>query len=214
MNAKIKKCHTERSVTSLFLNEINSIAVLFDKYPLEKKDAYGYFLNQQYFLIRHSTRLLALSASIIDTEEAKEFRWWAKHLQEEIDHDLSILNDMRSIGYDFNKKCEPTIRALSLALFEDIRRHGQDALLGYALMLEGLSMKRCAIMADRINKTYGKGFSYFKLHAAADEKHFPQGMARIDEFPTHRKQTIIDNLHMSAHLYRNFLKEISHQQTQ
>ena len=213
MNTKVNTIPNNQSIYNTFMQEINSIIELYDAYPFENKGAYGCYLNQQYFLIRYSTRLLALSASMINTTESNEFRWWVKHLQEEIDHDLTILNDMSAIGYTFSDECEPVVRGLSLALFEDIRRHGQDALLGYALMLEGFSMKRCAILADRIKKAYGTGFSYLKLHAVADEKHFPQGIARIDSFPTHRKQIILDNLHMSAHLYRDFLKTISRRHT-
>ncbi len=212
MNFKPTITPTEKSIYTSFIKEIDSITVLLDKYPFEKKSAYGYFLNQQYFLIRHSTRLLAVSASTIDTANSTEFRWWAKHLQEEIDHDLTILQDMKAIGYKFNDYCEPMVRGLSLALFEDIRRNGQDSLLGYALMLEGISTKRCAILANRIKNSHGKGFSYFELHALADEKHFPQGIARVDGFPEHRKQIIIENLSMSAHLYRDFLVTINHQQ--
>lgn len=209
MNIKANTDLSEKSVHDHFTQEINKIILWCDQYPLENKDAYGDYLNQQYFLIRYSTRLLALAASMVDTTDSKEFRWWAKHLQEEIDHDLTILSDMKAIGYAFNKKCEPVVRGLSLALFEDIRSHGPDALLGYALMLEGFSMKRCAIMANRVKNAYGKGYTYLKLHAVADEKHFPQGMARIDSFPTHRKQVILDNLHMSGHLYNNFLQTIN-----
>lgn len=213
MNTKeSKKEHSsleEEKISCYFLNEINSIIKLIDSYPFEKKQAYGYFLNQQYFLIRYSSRLLALAASQIETSNPKEFLWWTSHLKEEIGHDQLILNDMVTINYKFNETVEPVIRGLSLALFQDVQSYGYDTLLGYALMLEGLSTKRCSLLAERIKKTYGGGFTYLKVHAISDDKHFPQGMERIATFSAHRQQLILDNLHMSACLYRHFLSIIS-----
>lgn len=212
MNTKIKKPVEENRINDLFTREINSLTTLIDSYPFEEKKAYGYYLNQQYFLIRYTTRLIALSASMVDTNEPQEFRWWADHLQEEMDHDQLILSDMSAIGYDYNDACEPIIRGLSLALFEDIRRHGQDAILGYALMLEGLSLERGVIISDRIKKFYRTGYSYLDVHAVADEKHFPEGMRRLETFSAERKKVIIENLHMSASLYRSFLSILNKSQ--
>ncbi|MGB1008841.1 MAG: iron-containing redox enzyme family protein [Thiolinea sp.] len=209
MNAKVNTQIEETATYNAFMHEINRLSHLIDKYPFENPEAYGYYLNQQYFLIRYTTRLIALSASMVETGNTREFQWWAEHLQEEMDHDQLILTDMAEIGYQYSDDCEPILRGLSLALFEDIRRHGQDAILGYALMLEGLSMKRCGILAERVKAAYGTGYSYLNVHGIADEEHFPEGIQRLETLPQERKKIVLENLYMSSALYYSFLSKIS-----
>ena len=81
-----------------FEQNIGELVKLIDRYPFEDKMAYCGWLNQQYLLVQNSTRYLALAASTVKVDQSDEFRWWAHHLSEELDHDKTLFNDMKALG--------------------------------------------------------------------------------------------------------------------
>ena len=121
-----------KKITYWFETYLDQISSVIDKFPFENKAAYCSFMNQQYYLVRNSTRYLALAASMVDLDKSEEFRWWSHHLAEETDHDKTLLKDMRALGHDLLEEILPETRALLGAQYFDIQKNGPDALLGYA----------------------------------------------------------------------------------
>lgn len=189
-----------------FEEQINLLDSVFDNFPVEDKAAYVDWLSQQFFLVQRSTRYLALAASMVETTKHKEFRDWVNHLADELDHDLVVLKDLRFLGFDHQStKPLPEVRALTLAMQQDIETNGPNALFGYMLMLEGLSCKACQKLADRAQSAHGGANSYLKLHAKVDEDHYPEGLKQVNSLSENQKQVVLDNLQMSATLYLSFM---------
>lgn len=196
------------SVRKIFDAKIDEIAKSIDELCWENKDAYCQWLNQQYYLVQNSTRYLAMAASLVSLNDHEEFRWWAHHLREELDHDKTLLRDMKVLGWtDLQPVC-PEVRAMVGAQYYDLQKNGQDALLGYALMLEGLSVKRCTVIAERVEKAHGKKATYLRLHADVDQGHYPEGIARVEQLSPERQATIVENLEMMGSLYLSFMKRM------
>jgi hypothetical protein len=201
-------------LTKLFDHCISQIEKQILIYPFEDRDMYCLWMSQQYFLVENSTRYLSLSASKVPTQEKEEFRDWVHHLSEELDHDLLVLKDLEKMSYSMDQvEMNPYTRAIVSTQYYDIETNGPNALLGYALMLEGLSCKVCSVLAERIDTAFGKGkTSYLRLHASVDLEHFPEGMKKISQL--NEKQTLIvqRNLVTMTALYSSLLTSLSSQQ--
>lgn len=197
------------SLSNWFDHYMNQIIELVDRYPFENKDAYAKWMNQHYHLVKNSTRYLAFAASLVELENGEEFKWWAKHLRDETDHDRVLLNDMHSLGYEPKDEPLPETRALIGSQYYDIQKNGPDALLGYALLLEGLSCKRCNETAERVERAHGSCSRFLRLHGEVDQEHFPEGLKRLEQFSHDRKFVILNNLHMAGQLYIYILKKLT-----
>ena len=192
-----------------FEEKINQIEKQILAYPFENKEMYCRWLNQQYFLVENSTRYLALSASKVDTKDRAEFKSWVHHLSEELDHDALVLHDLKKLNYQFDDTLNPFTRAIVSTQYYDIEKNGPNALLGYALMLEGLSCRVCQILADRVEKVFGRGTAtYLRLHATVDLEHFPEGMKKIASLDTTQELIVLRNLETMSALYSALLASL------
>lgn len=192
-----------------FDQRIESLEKTLLEMPWEYREFYAWWANQQYFLIQHTTRYLTLCASKTDLDASAEFRWWSHHLSEEMGHDIVLLKDLEKLGHKFINEPLPEVRAIIAAQYYEIEKYGPDAQLGWALMLEGLSVRVCDIMAERIEKSIGEGMTkYLRMHGKADGDHYPEGISRIENLSDHRKSIILRNLEMSASLYEYFTLRI------
>lgn len=194
------------NIKGIFDSRIEELAKAIDVFPWEEKNLYCQWMNQQFYLVQNSSRYLALAASLVKVEDSKEFHWWIHHLKEELDHDKTLLRDLRELGRDKLDPIFPEIRAIVGAQYYDLQKYGPDALLGYALMLEGLSVRCCSRVADRVEKAHGGKATYLRLHANVDQDHYAEGTARIANISPERQQIVIQNLEMMFALYLNFLK--------
>jgi hypothetical protein len=195
-----------QSLEALFEKRIAEITGQILAYPIEDRESYCRFLNQQYYLVQNSTRYLALSASKIGPTQRKEFREWAHHLSEELDHDMLVLADLKRLDYEPRDEMSPYARALIGYQYDSIETKGHNAILGYALLLEGLSCHVCKKLADRVEVVMGKGAAtYLRLHADVDLEHFPEGMKKIRELNAEQTEIVRDNLEVSAALYSSLL---------
>lgn len=194
------------NIKECFDNKIAELETHFLNFPWENKELVCKWLNQKYYLTQNSTRYLALSASLVKLEDSQEFKWWAHHLEEEMDHDKTILKDLKNLGYTKQAPIMPETRALIASQYYDIQKNGADALLGYSLLLEGLSCKLCSVLGEKIQKFHGVKSIYLHLHAEVDQGHYAEGVKRIENLSEERKQIILDNLEMMASLYVSFLR--------
>jgi hypothetical protein len=188
------------------------IAILEEKilaYPIENREMYCKWLCQQFFLVENSTRYLTLSASKVPTESREEFREWVHHLGEELDHDALVLKDLKKLDYNHRDPILPLTRAIVATQYYDIEKYGQNALLGYALMLEGLSCRVCEPLADRAEAAHGKGTAiYLRLHANVDKEHYPEGLVKIRSLPADQAQIVAMNLETMFELYVGVLESL------
>ena len=192
----------QTELKNLFFIAIDALEKKFEAFPLEDKEIYRRWMNQQFYLVQNSTRYLALSASKVSPSESKEFREWVGHLSEELDHDQLILHDLKKMGTPHSDRMAPITRALIYTQYQDIIENGPNALLGYALMLEGLSCKICGKLADRVESSHGKGTAtYLRFHAKVDAEHFPEGLKKVAELSVEQAKIVANNLEVMFSLY-------------
>lgn len=191
-----------------FESTVSELAELVLGLPFENRRWYLRFLSQQYYLVQNSTRYLALSASKVPVGQRHEFKHWVHHLSEELDHDLTILKDMMALGKDHPDPILPQTRALIASQYYDIETYGANALLGYALLLEGLSCEVCCVLASRVEAAFGTGSGYLSLHGHVDLEHFPEGLTYVEKLSLDQQQVVVSNLKMMAALYRSLLAEV------
>ncbi len=191
------------TMKQIFDYHINLICQEVDVFPWENKELVCKWLNQQYYLVRNSTRYIALAASQVPLEDNQDFKWWAHHLSEEMDHDKTILKDLKVLGRLELDPIFPETRAIIAAQYYDITTFGADALIGYALSLEGLSVARCGIVNKHLEKHHQMKSGYLHLHGEVDIDHYSLGIKRIEDFSPERKKIILQNLEMMSALYLN-----------
>jgi hypothetical protein len=196
-------------IAAAFQQEIQQISDLLKTFPFEDRAVCGRWLNQQFYLVQNSSRYLALSAARVKVGDRGEFNWWAHHLKEETDHDRTLLRDMQALGHDPVDPMLPETQALIAFQYHGITEHGGDALLGYALLLEGLSCRDCLPVAERIERALGIKSSYLHLHGTVDLEHYPQGIQRLTNFAPPRKSVILNSLRVSAALYVHLLNTLN-----
>lgn len=190
------------SLEKAFSQAIDLLEERVDRFPFEDIDMYCRWMNQQFYLVQNSTRYLALSASKVSATERKEFREWVHHLEEELDHDVLILNDLKRLGRPHSDPIDPITRAMISSQYSDIEKYGANALLGYALMLEGLSCRVCARIAERVESAHGpRTASYLRLHAEVDQDHFPEGLKKITTLNSEQQNIVRMNLDTMLALY-------------
>jgi len=195
---------------NLFESVIDKLEQQLDAYPFEVKDKYAQWMNQQFYLVQNSTRYLSLSASKVGLNERKEFREWVHHLEEELDHDILVANDLKKMGLKPTAPMDPYIRSIIATQYYDIENYGANALLGYALMLEGLSCRVCTKLADRVESSLGKGMtSYLRFHAKVDEEHYPEGIEKIKTLSVDQQEIVEKNLLTMFALYSSELEYLA-----
>lgn len=187
---------------------IQQLCQQFDQFPFHEKNAYCYWLNQHYYLIQNTTRYLAFAASQVPVEDRQGFRWWAKHLSEEMDHDALITADLKKLDYGTLKPMLPAGRAFVLAQYQDIQNNGPEALLGYATLFEGLSFQRSGQIRDQVEKLYGAKSTFLRLHAEVDAEHSQDGLDMIEKLAPAKREIAENNAEMSYHMYCNLLGQI------
>ncbi len=190
------------SIEKIFCEAIDQLEKVVNIFPFEDKEKYRQWLNQQFYLVQNSTRYLALAASHVGVAERQDFREWVHHLSEEMDHDLLILNDLKKLGNPHSDVIDPITRAMIATQYSDITKFGPNALLGYALLLEGLSCRVCKSTADRVEGAHGmRTATYLRLHAEVDLDHFPEGMKKVAKLNQDQIQIVQMNLESSLALY-------------
>lgn len=192
----------------MFTNQIDKLTQLADELRFEDKEFLFHWYSQQYHLVRNSSRYLAFAASKVSLSSAKEFKNWAHHLTEEIDHDLLILKDIQNLGFKEVASILPETRALVAAQYYDIDVNGPNALLGYALLLEGLSCAKCKDLSVRIEKAHSVKSLYLNLHAEVDQEHYPEGIEQVMTLSESEKKIVADNLLMAASLYQSIITKL------
>src|SRR4051812_16609202 len=87
-------------IKKTYYEEMRKIDGPMINYPWEKPDYYAAFLAQFYYFLVHATRLLCLSGARFSVKEDALHLFCLDHCQEEKNHELLALNDLKHLGYD------------------------------------------------------------------------------------------------------------------
>jgi hypothetical protein len=171
--------------------------------PWDNKDFYSAWLSQACHYIKHSTRLLALTASRIPVQDNSMHNRFLKHCAEEKGHENLPVMDMKQVGRnitDFPEfVCTQAFYQTQYYQIEHIHPH---AFFGYILFLESLACDYGPILTEKIEKIHGpKAVSFLKVHSDADIEHVRDALERVAQLPQDQQKMIQQNIQMTADLY-------------
>jgi len=195
------------TIENCFEAKLNEIDAMIRDYPWENPEAYCAWLAQQYYLVRHSSRLLGLALSKID--DATVRNEYVNHLHGERGHDELLLKDLKTLGRKVEDYPElPSARLLIHNQYYWLNHATHDSLFGYAQYLEGISVFSAPRVIERLEKAKSPALAFLRVHADSDEIHYPEGFARIHRNKVDWQKEILPNLEESHAMYARMFTEL------
>lgn len=203
------------------LNQALEKAILTTKHSAQKmpwsdKNFYANYLAQTFYYVRHSTRILALSAARLDYENQQKIHLrFLKHLGEEANHEKLALNDLKYLGHDINDFEElNSTRLFYETQYYKIEHQHPMALMGYILYLEVLAQNLCPSLAKKLTESFGKKATTFLfVHGEEDPHHVDEAKKLLASLDPVALNFITINLEQSACVFNNLLDEIKNQKS-
>ncbi len=179
-------------------------------FPWEDPKAYAMWLAQQYYLVCHSTRLVAMAGAVVPIGNESLHARFVDHSKEERGHQAVCIADMKALGYqlsDFPMTMQS--QAMYQVQYYWIQFRGAASFFGYTLALECLAEKYGPELAGRVLKAHGpKASMFLKLHSEDDQEHTQSAFSQINKLSDHDAQAAKENLVLSSEIYRSMLLEI------
>ena len=198
---------TTKSIEAHFEDTLKEADAFICAFPWEDKRAYAGWLAQQYFLVRHTTRLIALAISKCEDSRVRDE--YIGHLAGERGHDELLLKDLRALGFniaDFTPFA--STRLMIHNQYYWMNDVAADSLFGYAQYLEGISIFTVPKVIERLKASGETALSFLQLHADSDEDHYPEGLERIRRIGANAEALILPNLAESHLLYGQIFADI------
>lgn len=200
-------------MTDLFaLNkeELKKTRDLMLGFPWEDKLAYAEWLAQTYYMVNHSTRLVALAGAYAPLERNTLHARFVDHSKEERGHQLIAISDIKNLGYDVKDfPCLLPSACMYQVQYYWIQHRGPASFFGYTLALESLAFEFGPELYRRASTAHGQEAAKFlKCHSDADVEHMEKAEKEIKQLNPSELQLACDNLLLSTSLYRAMLTEI------
>ncbi|MBC7539632.1 MAG: iron-containing redox enzyme family protein [Bacteriovorax sp.] len=183
----------------------------YESMPWDNKEFYANYLAQTFYYVRHSTRLLALSAGRLDYENQQNLHLrFLKHLGEEANHERLAINDLKNLGY--TPKDYPELNSTRFfyeGQYYKIEHKDPLALMGYILYLEVLAQNICPPLAKKLTGLYGKkAVSFLLVHGEEDPHHVEEAQKLLASLGPPAIEIITENLIQSSAAFDLMMKEI------
>lgn len=203
----------KKRLIKAFEGHIEPLGEKFREFPWEDPNVYALWLAQSYYLVKHTTSFLCLVAAKLGPERPELHRQVLKHLKEEVGHDELAARDLRAIGHKVTELPELNETALIWqSQYYWIEHCGPFAHAGYSLMLEGLAVRECKPVMEKLERRYGReGATFVRVHAMEDQSHFDEGMNRMLAAPPQEAELTLKNLAQSRWLYESMLVQVQAQ---
>ncbi len=178
-------------------------------YPWEDPKAYAMWLAQTYYMVSHSTRLVALAGAYVPVGNESLHARFVDHSKEERGHQAVCVADMKQLGYklsDFPMTFQA--QAMYQIQYYWIQFRGAASFFGYTLALECLAEEFGPQLAAKVLKAHGpKASMFLKLHSEDDQEHTQSAFKQIEKLSPEDAQAAKDNLIISSEIYRSMLIE-------
>lgn len=142
---------------------------------------YAAYLRETYHMVRHTSRMLALAAARCEDDRRGLRDWFITQTDEENNHDLFCIKDLRNMGYDPGQvlSSQPNQGAWALVCQNYyMATYGNPAgILGVASITEGLGASIAGNMADLLVSNYGyrtESVTFMRSHSGFDAKHLEE----------------------------------------
>ncbi len=190
--------------------ELEQTAPLIQGFNWEDPKAYGQWLAQTYYMVAHSTRLVALAGAHAPLNQDFLHHRFVDHSKEERGHQLICLSDLRKLGQHIEQiPCLPASAAMYQVQYYWIQYRGAASFLGYTLALESLAETFVPQIYSRASPAHSTAACHFlRVHGEADVGHTAEAYKVIEKLSEDEQILVRDNLKLSCSLYRNMLTEI------
>lgn len=179
------------------------------EYPWSNPQAYAMWLAQTYYMVSHSTRLVALAGAYVQIGNESLHARFVDHSKEERGHQLVCISDIKALGYrleDFPKTLQS--QAMYQIQYYWIQHRGAASFFGYALALECLAEYYGPQVAQTVFKAHGANASKFlKLHSEDDQEHTAEAYKHLKNLTPAEEDAVIENFILSSEIYRSMLLE-------
>lgn len=194
-------------------NAVDDVYSHYDDFPWDNPHAYGNWLAQTYYYVRHATRVLSYAAARCPIEREPLHRVFLQGIKEEVDHEILAENDLKTLGYSLKNFPELTETALyHQSLRYAIDTDGSAALLGYFLPLEGLAAVKMTKEVEWLNKELGpKACSFLNVHCKLDVSHYDEGLKLLESLTPTEIDVVQRNIEFSKQAYINIVESIKSQ---
>lgn len=183
-----------------------------ERFPWGSRLAYGDWLAQTYYYVRHSTRLLAAAAARFPLDErgsALHYRF-AAHIIEEKRHEQLALHDLRQLGLSLDQLEErDATRMFYEPQYYKIEHQSPSLLLGYIIPLEAVAAAQAKQISTTVVAAFGpKCDSFLRVHGEDDVDHLDKAIRIIETVPEREREWLAQNLRQSTAAYCRILEEI------
>ena len=201
---------TASALKQSVLDHVEQLGVSVQAFPWEDKIAYGCWLAQTYYFVRHTTSFLSLTASRFGPWQRDRQYFQIRHLKEESGHDQLLLNDLDALGFTLETFTElPETAALYQSQYYFIDHETPASHWAYAYLLEGLAAKKIKTFIERVETSHPAGSGEFlRVHMDADQGHFERGLEMLDHLTAAEADSYRRNLLQVAYFYARMLEHI------
>jgi hypothetical protein len=204
------KSHTIQDVEAAFENAMKQMIGGIDAFPWENEAAYAHWLVQTYYLVRHTTRFLTMSAGKMSIDQNDFHEFFLHHLREESGHEMLAYRDLEALDWKIDKVPETIEAQMMLQSQYYWLNQTPFAHFGFFWCLEKLSVERGKKAMERIQKVHGPScMSFLELHSAEDIGHVVSIHERITKIPQMHYDSLIRNIEQTGYLYSRMLSEIA-----
>lgn len=183
----------------------------FINLPWENKDFYQMWLAQTFYFVRHSTRLIALTASQFPLEYTNFSNGFIEYIDDEVNHEKLCIADLKA----FDKKIEnfvelSTTSSLYQTQYYWIQHVNPFCFYGYIMALEGFAVKFGDNIHGRVEKAYThKACSFVRVHVKEDIDRLKQAFEKLKQIPEEYHGHIFENFQLCVNNYLNMLHQIA-----
>lgn len=196
----------EKTISSEIIKSLKAINTC----SWDEKLLYADYVAQTFYYVKHSTRLLALSASRLGYEQQHIHSRFIKHLGEESNHEKLALSDLKHLGFDLSDFPELTsTRLFYEPQYYKVEHQDPLALMGYIIYLEAMAQKICPPMTKQIGRFHGEQcVSFLKVHGEEDPEHVEQAYKLLSTLPPQSMKLILQNISQSSFAFNSIIQEL------
>ena len=205
-----KESEMGSNIRDAYIRTLDQLCIKFDCLNWQSKCVYSAWLSQVFYMVRHTTRLLAVCAGCSPLEQEDMHQRLLEHLQEEKGHDKIALADLGGLGCSLNDLPEfPETKRLVQLQYEQMKDLSACTFFGYILLLEGLAVMRGKKLHDEVTVAFGpRAGRFLKVHAEDDIEHIEQALRQVESLELEDQALVVQNLKLSAAIYQKMLERI------
>ena len=179
-------------------------------FPWHDPLAYAMWLAQTFYMVNHSTRLVALAGAYCELDQNDLHARFVDHSQEERGHQKVAISDINVLGYKLEDLPQVYQSAAMYQIqYYWIQHRGPISFFGYTLALESLAGEFGPQLYKMTSEAHtAKAAKFLKLHSDDDVEHLKAAYEQIEKLDQKQAALVKENLELSSAIYRAMLQEV------